>query len=167
MKLKALVALVVLGLAGASLAYAAPQAVSKKPNPQTSTGTTTNENNGKKPKTTGENCKPKVVVILKGTYDGIGTVTVNNVEMTYLAVHVNGGNRFAKPYRFKVTNTDTNVYVDSSTKYKGPGHHAVGDLKVGDRLVIRAPVCKADVKGDKTPDLTAKRVLAHTPKSQS
>jgi hypothetical protein len=155
-KLKALVALVVLGLAGASLAYAAPQAVSKKPNPQTSTGTTTNPNQGKK-SPTGPGCRPRVVVILKGTYNGtMGTDGTG----TYFVVHVTGGNHFAKTYK----STDTNVYYDSSTKFKGPGHKAVGDLKTGDRLVVWAPVCKADVaKGP----LSAKGVLAHTPKPKS
>lgn len=163
MKLRALVALIALALAGASLAYAAPKALSKKPDPATSTGATTH---GKKPKT-GPGCRPRVVVILRGTYDATETGTVDNTSVTWLDVHVNGGNHFSKRYRYKVTNTDTKVYVDGSTKYKGPGHHALGDLEPGDRLVIRAPICKQDLTAETPPDLTAKRVLAHTPKSKS
>jgi hypothetical protein len=158
-KLRALVALIALALAGASLAYAAPKAMNGNGNgngPKTDTSTTTTTH-GKKPPKTGPGCKPAVAVILKGTYTGT-TDTTND----FIVVNVTGGNHHAKAYKALGNN---NVYYTSSTKFNGPGHHAVGDLKTGDRLVVRAPVCKADLANGGTPTLTAKRVTAHTPKS--
>jgi hypothetical protein len=160
-KLKALVALIALGLAGASLAYAAPKAVKTKPSPTPGNSAHTNTN-GKKPSTTDPTtCRPRVVVIVKGTFDGAAT------DNSYIMVKVTGGNRFARPYKiaYKNTQVDLDVLVTASTKYKGPGHNAIGDLKTGDKLVIRAPSCKAALAGGATPPLTATRVLAHTPKS--
>jgi hypothetical protein len=146
-KLKALVALVALGLAGASLAYAAPKSAANG-NPHTGTTTTTSEH-GKKPP-----CTPRVAVILKGTLNSVAG------DKTSFSVHVDAGNHFAKAYK----GSDTTVGVDGSTKFNRRGHHGIDDLVTGDRLVVRAAVCKADLANGATPSLTAKRVTAHPAK---
>jgi hypothetical protein len=153
-KLKALVALIALGLAGASLAYAAPKAVST--NPHTSTGTTTH---GKKPPKTGPGCKPQVAVILKGT---LGGLPVSATPLPWsVQVTRTGGNHASKNY----TSVPVLVTIDTSTKINRQGHHLATDLQNGDRVLVHARVCKADLANGGQPSLTATRVVAHPPKS--
>lgn len=147
MKLKALVALVALALAGASLAYAAPKAVGKKP-PTTTNGTTTH---GKKPPKQGPGCKPMVAVILRGTLDGIAS------DKSSLSLHVTGGNHFGKVYK----GTDPTVLIVGSTKINRRGHHSLDAFVGGDRLLVHARACKADfANGGEPSSLTARRVTA-------
>jgi hypothetical protein len=155
-KPRALVALVVLALAGASLAYAAPKAVSTNPH-TTTNGTTTH---GKKPPKSGPGCKPAVSLILKGTLNSVAG------DKSSISVHVSGGSHLAKK---TYKGTDVTVLVDSSTKFNRNGHHSIDDLVAPtDRLVVQTrAVCKADyAQGGTLPTtLTAKRVTAHPAKT--
>jgi hypothetical protein len=135
-KLKSiLVALVVAGL-GVSAAVAAPPP-------------------GKgKPPATGEGCKPKVTVVLKGTL----AATPGPSAMS-LSVNVAKANRHGRAY--VAAAQPTSVLVDEDTKVRREGKKTVGDLLSGDRVVVRARTCKADLAAQATPALTAARVVAH------
>jgi hypothetical protein len=135
MKLKALVCVGTLALAGASAAVAAPPA-------------------GKgKPPATGAGCKPKVSVILSGKLAADA-----GSAPTSLSVNVTGGNRFARAWK---NQNGVSIALGSSTKVSRQGDRNAADLKSGDRVVIRAASCRADLAGNAMPSLTASRVTAH------
>ena len=105
-----------------------------------------------KPKTTGEGCKPKVTVVLKGTLTGAP-----------LSVDVTSGNRWGRAY---VAGTaSTSIAVDPNTKVRRHGKKLITDLVVGDRVLVQAKVCKADLKDNAMPALTASKVIAHPAKA--
>jgi hypothetical protein len=103
-----------------------------------------------KPKT-GEGCKPRISVILKGTLTGAGSP---------LTVKVTSANHWGKPY---VGGSDKSIAVNSDTKVRGQGMKQLGELKSGFRVLIQARVCKADLANGATPALTATKVIAHDP----
>ncbi len=106
-----------------------------------------------KPKTTGEGCKPKVTVVLKGTLTGAP-----------LGVDVTSANRWGRAY---VAGTaSTSVAVDANTtKVRRQGKALIGELVVGDRVLVQVKVCKADLAEGAMPPLTAVRVVAHPAKA--
>ena len=103
-----------------------------------------------KPPTTGEGCKPKVTVVLKGT--------LASVSAGSLGVTVTRSNRWGKAY---ATAGTASVTVNDDTKVRRNGKKTVGDLVVGDRVLVQARTCKADLAEAATPALTAVRVVAH------
>ena len=109
---------------------------------------------GKKP-TTGAGCKPKVTVVLNGTLTGAP-----------LSVDVTSGNRWGRAY---VAGTaPTSIGVDpETTKVRRQGKKAITDLVVGDRVLVQAKVCKADLKDNAMPALTARMVVAHPAKAET
>lgn len=147
MKVKALVSLAVLGLVGASVAFAAPPP--GKGNPHATTTTTA------KPATTGPGCKPAIAVILKGALTADGTASS-------ISMHVTGGNRFARGFK---TAGSATVTLTTSTKIVRGGKAAATDLKTNDLVNVQARACKADMANDATPALTAVRITAHAPSS--
>ena len=81
---------------------------------------------------------------------------------TSLSVTVKSANRHGRAY---VTATQpTSVLVDEDTKVRRQGKKTVGDLLTGDRVLVQARVCKADLGQNATPQLTATRVVAHPAK---
>jgi hypothetical protein len=106
-----------------------------------------------KPKT-GEGCKPKVTVVLKGTLTGAP-----------LSVDVTSSNRWGRAY---VAGTaSTSIAVDpNTTKVRRQGKALITELVVGDRVLVQARVCKADLKDNAMPPLTASRVVAHPAKAE-
>lgn len=109
-----------------------------------------------KPVATGVGCKPKVTVVLKGTVD--------SASASSLSVDVTSANRWGRSY---VAGTGlTAVSVDSDTKVRRNGNttSAAGLVK-GDRVLVQARACKADLGGTATPPLTAARVVAHPAKA--
>jgi hypothetical protein len=106
---------------------------------------------GARPDRTGERCKPRVQVILKGTLD---TAASDAVTMTVLRANRHG-RRFvgAEP---------VHVSLDEKTKIRRKGRAQVSDLVPGDRLMVHARVCKADVGAGAAPALLA-RVLKAWP----
>lgn len=135
MKMKFLIVALVIASLGVSAAVAAPPL-------------------GKgKPTTTGEGCKPKVTVVLKGT------LAVEPVApVTTLSVNVTKANRHGRAY---VSALAVTVTVNADTKVRRQGKKALADLEVGDRVLVQARVCKADlVEGATPPVLTASKVVA-------
>jgi hypothetical protein len=108
-----------------------------------------------KPATTGALCRPKVTVVLKGT--------LTSVSAASLGIDVEHGNRWARAYTSLGTAT---LVMNDTTKVRRNGKKLVSDLAVGDRLLVQARACKADLTAQGTPPaLTAVRVVAHPPKS--
>jgi hypothetical protein len=107
-----------------------------------------------KPKT-GEGCKPKIAVVLKGT--------LTSASATALGVDVTKGNRWGRAY---VEGTAvTSVAVNADTKVRRQGKKTVADLVVGDRVLVHSRVCKADLAENAKPALTASKVVAHPAKA--
>jgi hypothetical protein len=102
-----------------------------------------------KPPATGEGCKPKVTVVLKGTLTAEPT--------TSLSVDVTRANRWGRAY---VGATHV-VSTDEKTKVRRQGKKTLDDLESGDRVLVQARACKADLAEEATPALTAVRVVAH------
>jgi hypothetical protein len=104
-----------------------------------------------KPATTGEGCKPKVTVVLKGT--------LTSASATSLGMNVTRANRWGRAYRQAGSAT---VTMNADTKVRRKGNKtAAAQLVAGDRLLVQARACKADLANDATPALTAVRVVAH------
>lgn len=113
-----------------------------------------------KPPTTGDNCKPKVAVILKGELTatpGAGAAS--------LSVDVMRSNRWGRAYVRAAQ--PTAVGLDQKTKVRRRGQKRVDALMQGDRVVVHARACKADLAEGATPALTAARVVAHPKKAET
>lgn len=134
MKMKALLAALVVAVLGVSTAVAAPPAGKGKP-PATGTG-----------------CKPKVTVVLKGAL----TSTPGPAGMS-VSVNVKSANRHGRAY----VGATHSVLVDEDTKIRKQGKKTIGDLLSGDRVLVQARMCKADLAEGAIPALTAARVVAH------
>ncbi len=107
-----------------------------------------------KPPATGAGCKPRVTVVLKGKLTGAP-----------LNVDVTSANRWGRAY---VPGTaSTSIAVNAETKVRRQGKAEIGDLEVGDRVLVQAKVCKADLKDDVKPPLTARMVVAHPAKAET
>ena len=107
---------------------------------------------GKGKLTTGEGCKPKVTVVLKGVLTGAP-----------LSVDVTSANRWGRAY--VAGTSSTSIAVNADTKVRRQGKKLIGELVVGDRVLVQARVCKADLAGGIMPPLTAVRVVAHPAKA--
>ena len=118
-----LLALFCAGLLAASLAAAKPPPGKGKP-----------EGKGKKTSTSSTDpatCKPKVAVILKGTFtSGAGTSFTMDVKQT----NFHGRDLVGEPLT---------LMVDDTTKFRRKGHAELSDFKAGDRLNVQARACKA------------------------
>jgi hypothetical protein len=115
---------------------------------------------GKGKPRTGEGCKPKVAVVLKGTL-------ASAASTTSLSMNVTGTNRWGRAY----DDASATVTLDTKTKVRGGGMKSledlVADLKVGDRVRVQARVCKDDLKNDAKPALTASKVVGHPAKAEN
>ena len=99
-----------------------------------------------KPPPTGDNCRPKVSFILKGTLTSLGD---GSFHMDVLKA-----NRHGRAFL-----GDHEITVNDRTKFRRMGHATMADLVAGDRLKVQVRGCK---RGDPaTMELLAKRVVAH------
>jgi hypothetical protein len=131
---KALLVALAVGALGVSAAVAAPPPAKGKP------------------PTTGVGCKPMVTVVLKGTLAAAP-------GPTSLSVTVTRANRHGRAYATAVQ--PTAVLVTTDTKVRRRGKAELDELLFGDRVLVQARVCKADLANGATPALTATRVVAH------
>ena len=116
---------------------------------------------GKGKPRTGEGCKPKVAVVLKGT--------LTSVSLTSLSMNVTGANRWGRAYKTAGT---ASVTLDTKTKVRGGGMKTVADLvadlKTGNRVHVQARLCKDDLKDPNAkPQLTASKVIGHPAKAEN
>jgi hypothetical protein len=110
-----------------------------------------------KPLTTGVGCKPQVSVVLRGTFV---SATTTSLDMTVV-----GSNRWGRAWKTAGT---ASVTLDDKTKVRGNGMKSVADLAkltLGDRVLVQARSCKADLANSAMPPLTAVRVVGHPAKS--
>ena len=133
MKLRALV--LVCALAAVSVAAAAPP---------TGKG---------KPPTTAADCRPQVMVVLQGTL-----AATPGAAATSIAVTVSKTNKQGATY-VKGSQPVT-ILVVPATKITRQGAKTLAALAQGDRVLVQARACKADV-ASATPQLTAKHIVAH------
>ena len=112
---------------------------------------------GKGKPVTGPGCKPSIAVVLKGTL-----ASTPGASATALSVNVTSGNRWGRAY-VKATQP-MSVGVDANTKVRRQGDKTLGALLKDDRVLVHARACKADLKDDATPALTASKVIAHPAK---
>src|SRR5437870_6461691 len=114
----------------------------------------------KKPPTTGPGCKPQVSVILRGT---VAVAPGGGAALPFgFQIHVTSANRLGHAY--VTAGQPVTVNVNSDTKIRRGNKHGLAALQamlLGDRVLVQAWVCKADLVGGKTPPLTAKRVGSH------
>lgn len=106
-----------------------------------------------KPPTTGTGCKPKIAVVLKGTLASTPGATA-----TALSVKVTSANRWGKAY---ISTSPRSIGVDANTMVRRQGQKTLASLLSGDRVLIQARACKADLANNATPALTASKVIAH------
>jgi len=150
-----------------SLALASPPA-GKGKSPGTDAGTTANgKPEGKGKPRTGEGCRPKVQVILRGTL-----VTPPGDAGTSLGMKVTQANAHGRVY---VAGTQpVTVAVDAKTTFRRQGAKTAASLVAGDRVLVQARACKFDLLSatarSTSPalppvQLTAVRVIAHPAKS--
>ena len=157
MKLKfVVVGFCALGLAVSS-AVAAPPPGKGKPETAGKPQTAGKPETTGKPLTTGANCKPKVTVVLKGELTQLTSGAPGS-----LAMKVSQANRWGQPWATLGTAT---VVVDNTTKVRRNGKKLLTDLAVGDRLLVQARACKADLTSATAPALTGVRVVAHPAKA--
>jgi hypothetical protein len=156
MKLRLVVVFVAVVALGASGAVAAPPPGKGKPeHPGKSTTTGESEAKGK-PSTTGPLCRPRVTVVLKGTFSSSST--------TALSMTVTHTNRWGRAY---LGAGPVTVAVDDMTKVRRNGQKLLSDLVPGDRLLVQARACKADLAADVPPALSVVRVVAHPSKTKA
>ena len=145
-----LLAIFCLGLVTASLAVAKAPPGKGKP-----------EGKGKKTTTSSTDpatCKPKISVILKGTFvSGGGTSFTMNVT------HSNFHGR-------DLVGSPLTLTVDDKTKFRRNGHAELADFKAADRLNVQARACKKPKNATQAPAATptamlAKRVTGHPAKA--
>jgi hypothetical protein len=145
-----LLALFCLGLVTASLAVAQAPPGKGKP-----------EGKGKKTTTSSTDpatCKPKISVILKGTFvSGGGDSFTMNVTQT----NFHGRDLVGSPLTLK---------VDDKTTFRRNGHAELSDFKADDRLNVQARACKKPKNTAPAPAaapiaLLAKRVTGHPAKA--
>ena len=111
---------------------------------------------------TGEGCKPKITVVLKGTLSGAPSTGS-------LSMNVTGANRWGRAYKNAGT---ASVTLDTKTKVRGGGMKSIADLledlEAGDRVHVKARVCKDDLKDPAAkPALTASMVVGHPAKAEN
>ena len=116
---------------------------------------------GKGKPRTGEGCKPKIAVVLKGT---LVSASANSLSM-----NVTGANRWGRAYK---SAGSADVKIDTKTKVRGGGMKSVADLlaklKAGDRVHVQARVCKDELKDPTAkPTLTASKVIGHPAKAEN
>jgi hypothetical protein len=95
-----------------------------------------------------ENCKPKISVILKGTFvSGGSTSFTMDVKQT----NFHGRDLVGEPLT---------LMVDDKTKFRRKGHAELSDFKAGDRLNVQARTCKAKKQKNGTTTTTTTQAPA-------
>jgi hypothetical protein len=164
MKLRSLLVVLVVA-ASASAAVAAPPQGKGKP----STGQdapSTGESTTGKPSKTGPGCRPRVSLILKGVL-----VDAPGAAGTSISVNVASANHHGA--LFTKGSQPVKITVGPTTVVRRQGKKTLADLVSGDRVLVQARACKADLVGTtavtdgSTAQLVATRIVAHPGASSS
>ena len=112
---------------------------------------------GQKP-STGPGCRPAVMVLLKGTLANDPAAGETSFQM-----NVKKSNRHGRAYVSATQPVTMNVDAKTRFHRKANGSEptkTLDSLAMGDRVVVAAKACRADLKNGATPQLTARFVLA-------
>ena len=142
MKFRILVLALVTELLGASAAFA-------------------HDNPGKGKPTAGPNCRPNVMVVLKGTLANDPAAGDTSFQLT-----VTKANRHGRAYVLAAQPINVNVDAKTKVRRKAEGSaptKTLDSLAMGDLVKLKAKACKADLANGGTPDLTARHVKARPP----
>jgi hypothetical protein len=150
-----LVAMVVLGVS-ASLALAAAAPGKGKPPATPGNGAQAASNGKGKPPTQGVGCRPRVMVVLRGTL-----ASAPGAFGTSFSLNVTATNAQGKAYKTSAVT----VAIDTKTMVRRNGAKDQASLLVGDRALVQARACKADLANGAKPALTATRIIAHPAKN--
>lgn len=150
-----LLAVIVVGVS-ASLALAAAPPGKGKPPSTPGKGQQGAPAEKGKPPTTGVGCRPAVMVVLKGTL-----ATAPGASGTSFSLTVTGTNAHGKAFG----SSAVTVAIDTKTKVRRNGAKTQAALLVGDRALVQARACKADLANGAKPQLTAARIIAHPAKA--
>jgi len=108
--------------------------------------------------TTGANCRPRVMVVLKGTLANDPAEGDLSLQLTAMKANKHGR-------AYLTASQPLTINVDANTKYrrKAPGTaptKTLDSLALGDWVKVKSKACKADLRNGGTPDLTARHVKA-------
>lgn len=107
---------------------------------------------------TGQNCRPRVMVMLKGTLASDPAAGDTSFQL-----NVTKANRHGRAYLAATQPITVNVDAKTKLRRKAPGSaptKTLESLALGDRVRLTAKACKADLRDAGTPDLTARHVKA-------
>ena len=107
---------------------------------------------------TGPGCRPRVKVILKGTLANDPAESDTSFQMNVIRA-----NRHGRAYVSAAQPITINVDSKSKFRRKAKGSaptKTLDSLAMGDRVLVGAKACKADLANGATPDLTARHVRA-------
>jgi hypothetical protein len=147
-----LATMVVLGVSASLALAAAPPGKGK---PTTTAGTEASTGKGKPP-TTGVGCRPRVMVVLKGTL-----ASAPGASGTSFSLNVTATNAHGNAYNASAVT----VAIDTKTMVRRNGAKDQASLVVGDRALVQARACKADLANGARPPLVAARIIAHPAKA--
>ena len=150
-----LVAMAVAGVS-ASFAFGAATPGTGKPTTTPGSGPASTTAGKGKPPTTGVGCRPQITVVLRGTL-----ANAPGASGTSFALDVTGTNAFGKAFK----GSTVSVAIDAKTMVRRNGAKTQASLLVGDRALVQARACKADLANGATPPLTAARIIAHPAKA--
>jgi len=117
-----------------------------------------------KPPKAGVGCKPQVTVVLTGT---IPAAPGSGASLPFaLAFTTKHSNRFGRSY-VKATQPVTVQVTDEAKirRHGAKGLDALRAMLAGDRVLVTARACGADLANSAAPALTATRVVAHPGKA--
>ncbi len=124
-----------------------------------------------KPPATGESCKPRVTVLVKGVATSDPEAGATSFTMDVKRANRPGKQLVADPATSLTVNAD--LTAPGTTKVRRSGKQSNLDtLEAGDRVLVQFRMCKADLAGDAASDqaaleaATAARVVAHAPGSK-
>lgn len=149
MKFRILVLALVTALLGASAAFAHDNPGKGKPNTRPG-----------KP-TSGPNCRPRVMVVLRGTLANDPAAGDTSFEL-----NVTKANRHGRAYVSAAQPITVNVDAKTKFRRKAKGSaptKTLESLAMGDMVKLQSKACKADLANGATPDLTARHVQARPP----
>jgi hypothetical protein len=149
MKFRILVLALVTALLGASAAFAHDNPGKGKPNTRPG-----------KP-TSGPNCRPRVMVVLRGTLANDPAAGDTSFQLNVTKANRHGRAYVSAPQPITVN-------VDAKTKFRRKAEGSaptktLESLAMNDMVKLQAKACKADLANGGTPDLTARHVKARPP----
>jgi hypothetical protein len=109
-----------------------------------------------KPPTTGVGCRPQVTVVLRGTLGSAPGAFGTSFSLSVTATNAQG-----KAYKASTVT----FAIDAKTKVRRNGANTQASLLAGDRALVQARACKADLANGAKPVLTATKIIAHPAKA--